>query len=393
MRRRSVLPLLLALAAPARAAETSVAIKHLSMGSTVTSSPLLDDFNDGLDPNLWGGAKAAFSSPSASITASYDAAQAFGGTGQALALAYNLPNGGDYAGCAVALAPSGSRSLAAYAALTFRVKGAAAGQNVKIELKNAGANADRNHAALYLSDYLDGGVTTAWTQVAIPLKAFASLDSTADATELVFVFERDSAAASGFATAGTLYIDDIAFGAAAVPLRVDHFGDNWGAIALGGNMGDMAGDGAAHAGTFDAGVFHDAARGLRSQFDVSAPGAWSGFWMIFGGGNTGAVARPVDLTGYTALKLWVRGVNAAQTPARFKIELQDASGAHTRLVPDETTTPAAPLSAAWREYTINLSAFPGLDRAGVRQMNVVYENAQAAPRTAGVLYFDEIRFE
>lgn len=190
----------------------------------LTSGPLLDNFNSGTTVNMWGAITGAFNSisPAATCTVSFTTpAESFGGTGHSLKLNYNISATNSYSGYYSKLA---SVDLSQYNAVSFYVKGDAAGVFFKIQLTNNsateywdpgnGVNYYRNTASIYITDYLDGGVTTSWQKVKIPFDNFANLDGWGSMKELVIVFENFQSVANGSPIQGTVYIDDIIFEAA-----------------------------------------------------------------------------------------------------------------------------------------------------------------------------------
>ena len=165
--------------------------KDVSASGTVPFSPgpLLDDFR-GAGVNLWRIGTGTFKSkPPAQkaegfCIASYadNPGTTFGRSGYSLKLDYDVSNFvientkyyGSFSGYYSKL---GGANISSYKYLSFWVKGAAGGEYFKVELKNNVANANRNHAAVYVTDYLDGGVTNDWQKVTIPLDAFANINN------------------------------------------------------------------------------------------------------------------------------------------------------------------------------------------------------------------------
>ncbi|MFC2091906.1 hypothetical protein ACFLTD_03950, partial [Elusimicrobiota bacterium] len=223
---------------------TAGSITVAASGTTM----LIDNFEDGTDPNLWGGNYGVMND-FGGLTVSYDGANGYNGSVNALALDFNVAITDEWSGMLVMLSNDVDNiqaDISAYEYLTFQVKGSVANIPVKIGLENA-SSGDRNKANVYVNDYLDGGVTTSYQEVRIPLDAFANLDDLSNMKVITFVFENGYATANGAPVSGILYIDDIGFGSDSVDnVRIDHFGDNYGPNALGGNMGDMAGGTASH---------------------------------------------------------------------------------------------------------------------------------------------------
>jgi hypothetical protein len=195
--------------------ERSVAIVNLSVGSRLVDGDQVDDFEDGVQPNKWGGTFTTFTSGAGgSINMVYGDPVLLPNTdagARSLKVDYVLTDPGFFAGVVTPLG-TGPKNIAGYLYLQFYVRGNQTGQALRIELQNASSDAARRSSAVYLSDYTDGPLTTAWTWVRIPLNAFSNLDSLENATNIVFVLERDHAAANGAPASGTIWLDNISFG-------------------------------------------------------------------------------------------------------------------------------------------------------------------------------------
>lgn len=369
-------------------AATSVAVKTVGVGVELATA--IDNFEDGDDVNLCGGTNVAFSGGAATLTRLYDGSVFHAPGSRSLRLDYALPQPGDYAGFVLPLAPGGGTvDISGYKSIGFWVRGNGGLEHFKIELANASADPARNRAYVYLGDYLDGALTTEWRRVVIPLAAWGNLDGFSNAKEVVFVMERDYADASGFDAAGRVYIDDLALLATSPPVApLDRFADNWDRHALGGRVGEF---GPAPVGrSFDAAVYHDHGRSLKSTYDVSAVGAESGgHFFALGGGASGHTGLPVDLSAYRTLRFHAKA-GPAGNPVRFRVEIKSGGG-------KVASAPIGGLTAAWEPYTIDLGAFGAaqLDRAAVTEVVIVYEKdviASQGGSLAGEVFFDEIEF-
>jgi len=382
--------------------ETSVAKAVFTSGSTQAS--LVDNFNDGDSVNLWGGAYGEFVGPSGAVTMTHSDVNPFGGSGKSLSLQYDLPKEGGYGGLYITLdVQGGMKNLSGYKSLDFFVRGSISNVSCKIELKNKSADAAHKASSLYINDYLDGGITTDWKKVQIPLDAFVNLDSLSNVNELVFVFEHDYNSASGFPNSATLFLDDVSFKSLALPsIRIDSFGDAWGLNALGGNTGDFAASPASHQSTYSnvSGTFHNFSHSLSSIYNVSPSGSYVGIYFILGGGANGYTAYPHNFSGYSKISFWMKGNSAKETPKNIKIEIVDKNGTRFAVIPNDTTTPNSPLSTQWKNYVINFSKFldsadwakaVGIDAASIQQVNIVYEDWRAVNKT-GKVFYDEIEF-
>lgn len=359
--------------------------------ASVTRPLVIDNFNSGVEVNIWGGANGVV--PDGSLTRTYVTDIARSGYG--LRLTYDMSLAGlgwnaFYMKLGFAL-PSGDvtpTDLTPYGQLVFWARGAAGGEQLKIQLTNNSSNAGRRSAFVYVNDYLDGGLTTTFQEVRIPLEAFANLDSLTNVVELTFAFETAYASANGLPMTGTVYIDDVSVDPAHRSfLRVDHFGDAWGWSALGGNMGDMAGGSATatHSYSSIASQYHLTPKGLVSNYNVSAFGSWAGHFQVLGGDANGWTAVPMDVSRFRWFRLWARAANNASNPEKIKIEIQS----NGKTAPLQINF----LSTTWSSFTFDLNAIAPalLDKTTVKQINIIYENSNAVDKV-GTVYFDEIEF-
>jgi len=373
---------------------------------------LIDNFDDANDPNLWGGNYMIFTSgkPEEAVTVSYDAEFKKIGSEYGLKIDYNVPTNESFVGVNIQLASSGGyKDISKYEYFTFWVLGSNTDIPLKIEFHSSNYEQsdppERSYAYLYINDYLDGGISDAWQEVNIPLKAFASLDSLEQISEILIVFEHDYAVYNNMNTAGSVYIDDLGFDDVGLDIvRIDHFGDRWGWTALGGNMGDInPNGGGTHDLTFDSTVYHDHSFSLKTEYNVT--GGWSGLFMIFGGGSNEATEdgwkpQPCDLSDYRYLSFWVKAEDDDKNPQKIKIELaydDNDNGSIDPitekveiLIPEDSSTSSTDISPTWQKYIIDLNTISGLDKSVIGQMNIIYEPSRAVD-LSGVLNFDEFQ--
>lgn len=347
----------------------------------------LDDFDDGDNTNLWEGKMGVMGN---GVSEGFSSTDAMPGSIYALELSYSL-SAGFWGGYWIMLGDPPDVTpvdISIYEYLTFWIKGSAGNEPLKIEIENLSAE-PRNIAHLYVADYIDGGVTTEWKEVRIPLDAFCNLDGLDNALQMNLIIEYDYANLSGFPTASTIYLED--FGFSKNPLdfvRIDHFGDNCGLNALGANMGGMGGGtGYSMTTTYDETVYHSFSRSLKAVYNTGATG-WCGVWFLIGRYGT---AVECDFSDYSKLTLWVRGETVGETPAKLKVELVDSVGSKVAYIPDNTLEGTA-ISTSWQKYTIPLINFIGLDITTIKQFNFIFESATVV-NNSGIAYFDEIQFE
>ncbi len=365
----------------------------------IVPGDLLDDFRYAAPVNVWNARTGTFSSsatfppPSNAIcTATYESNPAitFGGSGYSLKLNYNVSAANSFSGYYSYL---GSASVLDYKVLSFWVKGAAGGEFFKIQLKNTSAGI-RNTAAVYITDYLDGGVTTGWKKVTIPFYNFGNLDGFSSMAEFTIVFENSQSGINGSLTSGTIYIDDIRFEKTTqTTVRVDHYGDKIGTCALGGNMGSGVGGDALptlnkYEFTSVSNEYSPYPNGLRLTYNITPAGSYSYVFVLFGGGDTGWVSIPQNFSAFNYLTIRIRARSEAENPKYLKIEVVDGGGTKTAVLTGITT--------GWQYYQVPLSAFTGLDKSTIKQITFVFDpgwiNAGGGSKS-GIIYVDYVQFD
>ncbi|MCK4462836.1 MAG: hypothetical protein KAU58_00825 [Candidatus Omnitrophica bacterium] len=386
---------------------------------SLTPGPLLDDFRHAAGVNVWGSVTGTFSKEDPPLSDAFCAASytgdpsiVFGGTGYSLQLDYNVSGTETYAGYFSDMA---GVDISSYKYLSFWVRGtnSSSGEYFKIELKNnsttkywdslEGTHYYRNSAVGYITDYLDGGVTTEWKKVSIPLHNFVNLDSWISMKELVIIFENSQSNDNGSPTQGTIYIDDIKFEDASVDVvRIDHFGDEIGTCALGGNIGDFPGAGgtASHSFSSVAGTYHNSPNAMLSEYNVTS--GYAGHFIIFGGGNAdgslsavekpekmGWIKIPHDFSDYSQVTFYAKAKSATENPKVIRVEFLDNSS-HT-----SSFVIVTGITTNWSLHQIPLSSVPELDETTIKQITFVYEGWRigTAGSKIGTLYIDEVQFE
>jgi len=377
--------------------------KGVNVNSTVKEpisfGPVLDDFNDGGRLNNWGYDTGSFSDGVASCADSRDATSPQEGL-FCLKLNYNVIASASYAGYYSKLE---GENLSGYTSISFWVKGTIGGEFFKVELKNNSADSNRNHAAVYVTDFLDGGVTTSWTEVTIPFHNFVNLDGWNNMKELVFTFENSQAVMNGSPTQGTIYIDRISFSSSSVnEVRIDYYGDKIGTCALGGNLGDWekvgnAGD-YTHLFTDILGDYLSPPYALESIYNATLTNPYGGQYVIFGGGTDGWTEIPHDFSAYNYVSVCVKAKSASENPKVLKIEIADRSSPPYPYV--ILGAPGAYITTTWQRFIIplnNLVVNQGLNKKAIRKIVFTYERSRiindAGGSKQGVLYIDNIRFD
>jgi len=351
----------------------------------ITPGPVLDDFNDGGNLNNWGYNTGAFYSAGASCTDSRVATSPQEGA-FCLKLDYNVSTSGSYAGYWSLL---GGEDLSSYTSISFWVKGTAGRELFKVELKN-----NSSSAAIYITDYLDGGVTTTWQEVTIPFHNFVNINNWSGMTELVFTFENSQSGTNGSPVQGTIYIDRISFGSSPVnEVRIDYFGDKIGTCSLGGNIGDMQPNNPpptdfSHSFTTTSGNYISSPSALESTYNVAGLNDWGGQFIIFGGGADGWTEIPHNFSDFNYLSFYVKAKSIIENPKVLKVEIVDSSKTCSQVVQGITTN--------WQNFRIPLSQFAGLDKSSIKKITFVYERWRidgAVGSRWGALYIDNLQFE
>lgn len=360
-------------------------------GILVSPESVLDDFNDGNSTNNWG--HPTFSGGSGICNMSF-VSDAYEGA-KCLKLDYNVNTTSSYSYYVTKL---GNEDLTInnYNAISFWIKGESGGEYFKIELKTSSGNpAGRENAPLYITDHLDGGVSTSWQKVTIPLKNFANIINFTDMNEMLFIFEEYQSGLNGSPKNGTVYIDYIEFESVSGGfdvIRIDHFGDKILYNALGGQM-QIAWESSQGQNSYSiesGGVFHDYEYGLKYNYDVSASSGnfWSILYILFGGGSNGWQAQECDFGEYTKLTFWIKAESDNENPESIKIELEDKYGKKEQSIYSITTT--------WKKYELWLNSFNDgyntLDKTSIKKLIFVLEQEQASD-DLGAIYIDEIQFE
>ena len=379
----------------------------------LTPGPIFDNFDTASARNLWNDLTEVFSSRSgnppaatASCTATFtdDPAIRYGASGYSLKLDYNVTQSGSYAGYYSML---GGGGLSAYKSVSFRVKGSAGGELFKVEFKvNLDPkNANKDHGAVYVTDYLDGGVTTDWKQVTIPLDNFANISDWSSAAEFVVTFENSQSSANGSPLAGIVYLDDIVFNTAKPPaIRIDYFDDKVAIDSLGGNL--WAG-GSDTGGTGEFSYLEDTGPNGTGKYSLQFHYGglqnntrWSAFSLPVGGGSDAWQKIQHDFSGYTAISFYVYG---SEEKNGIQVELHDFKGQGLgepfKRIPfgGEISDPSGPFGKVWKKYTIPFTGFKNysavaLDPAKIAEVVFSVDYYNTGPAT-GYIFLDEIQFE
>ncbi|OGR82345.1 MAG: hypothetical protein A2901_04675 [Elusimicrobia bacterium RIFCSPLOWO2_01_FULL_54_10] len=203
---------------------------------------LIDDFQDQAEPNFFGGTNLNTGTSGGATSAVTYASL---GADNVLQYAWNNNAVGSFSFIFMNL----QKNFQGYTHLSFRIRGNAGGEWVKIKLESAPGNSQE----LFISTYLAGGITTTFQTVQIPLTAFTGV-SFSTLNVLTVVTTND--ASSG---AGTVWFDDIGFARST---------DLPGVIRT---LDDFDSD--VNASNWEKYTHADAALNVSSPLDSTAPGA------------------------------------------------------------------------------------------------------------------------
>lgn len=182
-------------------AETSVWRSTFAVTTLFLRGDMLEDYNDGADPNNWAGWKSVY--PVSMLSASYDAANAYAGTGFCSRLAYGVPSGGDAAALYNPLKDDwGPVDISTYQYISIRAKAQGAETGFRVQLVTGSKNALLNVTAL----------TSSWQQFNFPLSSFfPDVNDLKEVTQFNIIFENAWLQSISSPVSGVVYIDDIKF--------------------------------------------------------------------------------------------------------------------------------------------------------------------------------------
>jgi hypothetical protein len=329
---------------------------------------LVDDFRDQEFENELGGSSGPWDDGTAGITTTFP--------NGVLKLSYDVPTGDYGAGYWTKLLDTNLLSRKDY--LFFDVRGEQGGEEIAAEFKDCGTSGYTHYPEIKVSDYLEGGITTDWRTVAIPLAAFVEVQSPDDEgvdwnciDQITFNVSGRSQYNSG---PGTVYIDDIKLVpdsalSCRVPLLVDRFHDCNDRNAL--NWGWYTGTiGAAEFTAVPDPVNRRGNYGCGYRFTVDVEVLQSGWaWTELKG---------LDVSDYSYLQFYVKGRDGDEAT---RVYLRDQAG-EERLKTIEATN-------EWKHVMIPLSYYaPTVDLTDLSEIKFAYEEGFRQ----GEVYVDDISF-
>lgn len=329
--------------------------------------------------NQVGGQIVSFDSNASIIINIKTGDEAFDRKGKSIGLDFNVANSNSYCGIASNL---GGINLENYNYLSFWIRGTSGLEYIRVQLKNATAQ-----SSVAVWDYLDGGPTTAWQKVVIPLDAFYNLTSLSFLTELVFIFENFQSSINGSPLSSEVCIDDIIVGSYFPGyIKIDHFDDLLKSNAVGGNIGEFSNPPSATSYTseINCDTFNLKPCALEVHYNNVDVAMFGGEFIILGGGLTGWDPTYKNLSAYDSLHFSVKAAADSLNPGNFKIELKTPSQTHNKRIFNITSD--------FKNYSIGFNEFsPPITIPEIGEMTVVFER-NLQENQIGIVFLDEIEF-
>lgn len=353
---------------------------------------LVDDFNDGVDPNELGGAIDKIESqPNSVVILSYDEPNKLGATGYAMKIDYDMDDSDPYAhaGFWTRLADEIDPGLdiRMHDVLSFWVKGETGGELFKVSIRGpldtVPSDPQATETKIHINDYLPQGVSTAWQKVSIPIAAFTRLvdvgisvppwDVRDNLKLFAILFEKEI----GSADIGVIYIEDIAFERKDIPttLPVDNFDGE--IPRFGGIWSVQSASGATIIHGYDATNPYKGTESYYIDYSIDHsvdPDAYCALVIGLNG---------LDASSYDTLVFYIRGEVGDEKPNIYLTDRDNAAG----FVHVEEHTP---VTQTWQMVRIPLSKFEkqGVDLSDLYELSFNFEWEEMI----GKIYVDEIAF-
>ncbi|MBU4488992.1 MAG: PKD domain-containing protein [Candidatus Omnitrophica bacterium] len=329
---------------------------------------LIDDFNDGTDPNIVGGATSTYATTGATCSRSYyneNPANVLGGSGYSVKIAYNITGVGSYGSFNCALQNLDARK---YSTLSFWVKGQTGGEIFKVGLKDFASHETK----IMITDYLLRGVTTEWQKVSIPFAAFRAVTDWDKLSNLSLIFEQTIGSGTG-----VIYIDSVTLDEKPASLYVDNFNDNIATNALSGPNYVWGSGASITPGYETTNPFGGSGKSLYITYNVPS-GAWCGWTAALNG---------VNVSSEDTLTFYIKGAVGGERPDIGLKEHNDSGGTSCQLDLESYIT----VSTNWQRVNIPLLDFKNknmnLDLTNLVEVKFVFNVPMS-----GTIYIDNIAF-
>ena len=323
-------------------------------------SLLVDDFNDGSDPNELGGASGVFDSGGDNrCRKGYVTGVILGSSGYSIMLNYYTVGTNSYSGYWMSL---NHASLIGYKSLSFWVKGGQNGEKFRVGLKDS-----LNHESKVNIDlYLKGGTSTSWQQVVIPLVMFKDVTGWADMDNFSITFE------NAIDPSGDIYIEDIEFISENGKIVVDNFDDGHDPNAFGAGYYVVT-NGATMTMAYMPGIGIDGTYCYRVTYNGVTADKYCKLVMFFG--------ADINISDTDTLSFYIKGAVGGERP---NIHLYDGHDVYLHIENYKTVT------TSWQRVDIPLIDFSsqGLNLTRVRELGFAFE----WETMSGTIYLDNVEF-
>lgn len=366
--------------------------QHLLFSNTVFN---FADFDDGkADRNNLGFVASAFQNSGGICTlkAESDYANVYGQSGYSLRLDYDVRVPGSFCGY---YSKIHSMDMSSYKYLTFYAKGLTGKELFKVQLKVLNGDANSSSSSVYVSDFIDGGLSTGWKKVVIPLDAFINLKSLTQVDEIVFVFENSQSGQNESVLKSSIFIDNIVFGTKFLGyLPVNNFGTMNSSLPIGGNTG-AGGNNGWISNVFSSSIYDLSPNSLQLNYNVNAGSSYAFYFMILGGGSDGVTKLPKDLRNYDSYSFNIKAVSPALNPCGIKVEIHDYINPSAQPFYRYLDNGITHITPIWQKFSTSLTNFKNvgtLDKSKIQELAFTFENANVS-NSIGTVYVDEIQFE
>ena len=351
-----------------------IVVGSLVLSGIAYGTILLDNFDDGVDPNLFG-----ITDTGNNMTLSYDtdATTVFGHQGASRRIDYDASGGFAQYISRHSNAPGFDVSGMDY--LGVYVRGAAGGEVFRIKVESDGGASPE----LPITDYLPGGVTTSWQKVVLPFASTDGMDTSKFTLFSIVVQSTDSP------NTGTVYIDDIFLSSGNGHIIVDNFNDTSDPNALreNANSGSAGGTSVILVSYYDtsASNIYEGKGSYYTHYDVDLTFQWA--FLEFNLDN-------LDVSHSSHLTFYAKGENGGETP---NISLRTNEGVGNRSVLNMSSLTA--MTTSFQKYEIPISSFNTIggpsfaDTTTLDQLQFTAENFPITSGNNDTFYLDIIIFD
>jgi len=343
---------------------------HYQITISEITSLLINDFNDGTDPNEVGGSSGIWNSEGASCQASYyntDLNNVYGQTGYSLQLTYDVTQIDSYAGYWTAI----YIDLTDYKALSFWIKGTAGEKGIKVGLKDS----FWNETKVLIDDYLSSGITTNWQKVVIPLSAFSNITNWTSMNNISISFDYNLVSPPN----GTIYIDEFRFEKTIEPIIVSTFNGATNQNSLGGSLETFTGGVAAISCGYDSdNTYNNSAYGYNITYSGIDYWSYAG-WK--------SMLNNLDASNCNSLSFYIKGSVGGEKP-NIWLGYNTKNNTYDRKFIDIERY--VTITTDWKRVNIPLLDFinQGVDVSNLIELQVVFEWEDMS----GTIYLDDIQF-